>query len=155
MKYLQLLVLVLLLSSCSVKKVEGLEGLNPAANEVHEMILYTENQLNRHDKGEPADFSKVNAIVNLSGIAPKVWDGNYLGLFYTPSNQDVMLWKHWFGENKNYFSYDPNNEPYKTLLNKDEKIIVLKLPSGAVVKSKRQAELERLDDIYQRIYNRP
>jgi len=148
MKYLQLLFLVMLVSSCSVKKVEGLEGLNPAAIEVHEMIVYTEKQLKKHNIGKPADFYQVRALVALSNITPKAIHGNYLGTHYTPSRQDILLWKEWFDKSKHYFSYDPISERYKDLLH-DGKIIVLKLLDGTVSKSISEEELKYLEDDYQ------
>jgi hypothetical protein len=148
MKYLQLLFLVMLLNSCSVEKMEGLEGLTPAAIEVNEMIAYTEKQLKKHDRGKLADFYKIRALVALSKITPKEIHGDYLGVHYIPTRHDIILWKEWYDKNKYYFSYDPISERYKDLLH-NGKIIVLKLPNGSITKSISEEEIENLESIYQ------
>lgn len=149
MKYLQPLFLVMIISLCTAQEIR-IKGISPPAEDIYDEIIGAEKELEAHENGTSANFYKVHAIIALSKITPKVWDGTYMGVLYNPSHQDIMLWKEWYSKNRYYLSYDPLNERCEGLLD-DEKIIVLKLPNGTICKSRTEGELDSLEKIYQYI----
>ena len=151
MKYLQLLFLVMITGLCPAQEIR-IRGINPPAEDIYDEIIGAEKVLEAHENGLSANFYRVHALISLSKIYPKMVDGTYFGILYTPSHEEIQLWKQWYSKNKYYLSYDPLNERYEGLLD-NEKIIVLTLPDGTVSKSMGKKELEILEDDYQHTLN--
>jgi len=146
MKNLKILFFVLITGLCSAQEIR-IRGVNPPAEDVYDEIIAAEKELEAHNNGTSGNIFRVHDIIALSKIQPKMVDGTYFGIVYTPSHEEILLWKEWFDKNRFYLSYDPLNERYKDILD-DEKIIVLKLPDGTVRKTKTEEELEELEKIY-------
>ena len=73
-----------------------------AAEDVYSSILEIENAIIK-DRGYNIGLS--NLIANLSGIKPKKYDLNYFGVTYSPTIEEVKLWKDWFEKNKTKITY--------------------------------------------------
>lgn len=138
MKHSIFIIAVLLLFSCGSGNVSK---LNPAAKEVAAKIKTVQQQQERFKKNQTADFSEVNAIVNLSGIIPEKYSTDYFGIHYMPSEQNISDWGVWFEKNKALFSYYDNEDIKKIY---KEKLIKIEYEPNKYRYSISEIELENL-----------
>ena len=111
--------LILIVFSFGTLKMEAQK--NDAADEILFKIvkagvaLREKKQLNQDDLRE---------IVCLSNISTQKWDGNFVGVFYFPSETEVQLWKDWFENNKAQISYSTNSEIFNKIYYKGKQQVI-------------------------------
>lgn len=112
MKYKLLSIFSFIILSCSSTKHKITKHINyvVASDLILHKIEYTDKQLMHYENGENADFSEVNALVNLSKLKMEKSEGTWAGIFYTPSRENIKDLKDWYEINKENFYFDSNNE---------------------------------------------
>jgi hypothetical protein len=91
-----------------------------ASQEIYNKIINIEVSLKEK---KPLNQKDLKEIVCLSNIETKNGDGNYLGISFFPTENEVLIWKEWFEKNKNNISYSTESELY----NKEFKTKVIKV----------------------------
>ena len=82
--------------------------------------------------GKGYEIHLPNLMANLSGIKPKKYDLNYFGLTYSPTIEEIKVWKEWFEKNKAKITYGEVDKV------SGEKVILFEYEKG-----KFRSDLER------------
>lgn len=144
MKHSVFIIALLFLFSCGSGNVNK---LSPAAKEVATKIKAIQQQQERFNKKQSADFSDVNAIVNLSGIIPEKYSTDYFGIHYMPSDQNISDWRAWFEKNKDLLSYYDNEDIKKYY---KEQLIKIEYEPNKFRYSISELELDNLKGLIQK-----
>ena len=80
---------------------ETLNNLS-APEEVYSSIIEIEQAILI---GKGYEIHLPNLIANLSGIKPEKYNVGYFGLTYSPTIEEIKIWKEWFEKNKTKITY--------------------------------------------------
>src|SRR5690606_27615087 len=93
----------------------------------------------------------VHSIIQLSGITPKDVDGDYNGIHYTPTEEDIRQWKIWFEKNSENFSFVNNDDSKIVEKFKNQKIIQIEYESGKFRYDISESDLKYYREVYPEI----
>lgn len=116
----------LILFAIGIVKVKAQES--EASNEILSKIVKAENALKEEKQFNQGDLHE---IVCLTNIETEKGDGNYLGISFYPSENEIQQWKDWFEKNKTKINYSSSSDAFnKEYYNGKRKVIQVEYESG-------------------------
>lgn len=82
---------------------KNIKEVQSASDKVIYMI--TEMEKTHTNSDFSIDIKWANEIACLSKIIPKAWNGTSAGVIYSPTLEEIQLWKAWFEKFKDNFKF--------------------------------------------------
>ena len=98
-----------------------------AADEILSKIIKAEIALKEK---KPLNQEDLHEIVCLTNIETKNGEGNYIGITFLPSENEIQIWKDWFERNKTKISYSTSSEIFTKHFEIKHKVIQVEYEDG-------------------------